>query len=152
MLKKFNGREKRSCFPVTAVGVLLVNPEGKILLGKRKEKFGQGMYGLPGGQVEKVELFFEAGSREVEEETGIKKDSITIEKFISVSYERIFEKDGLTVGVIAYTSEEPEDVNDEIGDWSWYSIDSLPENLFPPSERIIDNYKKGIIKNTELSW
>lgn len=55
---------------------LLLNPEGQVLLGKRKNSYKAGYYGLPGGRVEVNEPIAAAIQREVEEETGIKLDSL----------------------------------------------------------------------------
>ncbi len=51
--------------------VVLVNHEGKVLLGKRKNAYKSGMYGLPGGRIEYGEPMSEALAREVTEETGL---------------------------------------------------------------------------------
>jgi 8-oxo-dGTP diphosphatase len=51
---------------------ILVNPEGKILAGKRKNSYKAGYYGLPGGRIELNEPIEEAVRREVLEEVGIK--------------------------------------------------------------------------------
>lgn len=51
--------------------VLLINNENKILLGKRKNTYKSGSYGLPGGRIELNEPMSEAVRREVLEETGL---------------------------------------------------------------------------------
>lgn len=54
------------------VVVLLFNPDGDILIGKRKGSHGAGTWSLPGGKIEFLETAMETISRELEEETGIR--------------------------------------------------------------------------------
>lgn len=51
--------------------VVLCNSEGKVLLGKRKNAYKAGSFGLPGGRIELNEQMSDAVHREVLEETGI---------------------------------------------------------------------------------
>lgn len=143
-------RENR--VPIIAVGVLVFNSNGLVLLGERIEAFGRGTIGLPGGKVNKNETFAEAAVRETGEEAGILESDLVMGEYISVSYENIMGYDGLTVGVKAFTNGEPNNGNDEIGNWAWYSLDSLPDNLFPPSKRILENYKRGVVRDKQLPW
>lgn len=55
-----------------AIGVciLLIDKEN-VLLGKRKNSYKAGFYGLPGGRVEVGEKLSETASRELLEETGV---------------------------------------------------------------------------------
>ena len=53
-----------------AVDVFVVR-DGKLLLGKRKNTFGAGFWGLPGGHLEQKETIEQAGLRELNEETGL---------------------------------------------------------------------------------
>ena len=67
----------------TGVGIILLNKENKVFVGKRidnPKKFWQ----MPQGGVEKNESFFQAAKRELNEETGIK--SIKLIKKISGWY------------------------------------------------------------------
>jgi 8-oxo-dGTP pyrophosphatase MutT (NUDIX family) len=50
------------------LGVLVVDPQGRILLEKRSDS---GMWGLPGGAVDTGESITMAALREVKEETGL---------------------------------------------------------------------------------
>jgi len=53
------------------VCAILLNPQGKILMGKRKNGYKSGFFGFPGGRVEINERLLTAIKREVKEETGI---------------------------------------------------------------------------------
>ncbi len=56
-----------------SIGVcaVLFNTAGEVLVGKRKNSYKAGSYGLPGGRVEVNEPLVAAIVREVQEETGL---------------------------------------------------------------------------------
>lgn len=53
------------------VAIVLLNEQHQVWLGKRKNSYRAGDYGLPGGRVEPGESLADAAARELEEETGI---------------------------------------------------------------------------------
>lgn len=61
--------------PVAAVGGLIVNDEGLLLMVRRARDPGKGQWGLPGGFVDRGESIEEALYREVLEETQLKVTS-----------------------------------------------------------------------------
>ena len=54
---------------------------GKLLLGKRKNIYGAGTWGLPGGHLEFKEAMKTAASRELMEETGLKAENLEFVKY-----------------------------------------------------------------------
>jgi len=56
--------------PRVAVGAV-VKRESKVLLVKRRDAPGQGMWAIPGGSVELGETLRQAAEREIKEETGL---------------------------------------------------------------------------------
>src|SRR5689334_12292482 len=54
--------------PKPGLGIILLNAENKILLGKRKDC---SLYGIPGGYLEKFESWHVGAAREIKEETGV---------------------------------------------------------------------------------
>ena len=54
------------------VGIILLNNENKIFVGKRIDNQKGNYWQMPQGGIEKNENFFQAARRELEEETGIK--------------------------------------------------------------------------------
>jgi len=57
--------------PVAAVGSILTDPDGQVLLLVRARDPGKGLYGLPGGFVDAGETIEQALKREVLEEIGL---------------------------------------------------------------------------------
>ena len=66
--------------PVPGV-VVMIEKDGKVLLGKRAGGFGKGKWGLPQGYIEFDEDFLTAAIREVKEETGLE---VEIQSIINV--------------------------------------------------------------------
>ncbi len=137
----------------TGVGVgILILKNGKILLGKRHDDpekasslmHGEGTWTMPGGKFHFDELLHESAAREVLEETGIK---IRNPKVISISNDIVTDAHFVTVGFLVTEFEgEPKTMEpDEIAEWKWFSLDNLPAKLFPPSKKVLENYKDKII-------
>lgn len=53
------------------VGIVVRDSRGWILMGKRKNSYKSGYFGIPGGRVEPHEPLLDAAKRELEEETGL---------------------------------------------------------------------------------
>ena len=73
--------------PRVGLGVIVVNRDGKVLIGKRKGGHAP-YYSIPGGQLDLGETFEAGAIREVKEETGIEAE---IEK--SLGFDEDFEPD-----------------------------------------------------------
>ena len=57
--------------PVQAVGAVIVDSQGRLLMIRRGRDPGRGLWSLPGGRVEPGESLADALVREVHEETGL---------------------------------------------------------------------------------
>ena len=57
--------------PVVGVGLILVDPRGRVLLGNRIKAGEEPTWCLPGGHVEGGETIEQAAAREAAEEAGI---------------------------------------------------------------------------------
>lgn len=129
-------------------GILILR-DGKVLLGQRHEDpnkadselHGEGTRTMPGGKMHFWESFEDTCYRETLEETWLEIHKNTI-KIISITNDMVPDKHFVTIGFLAEDVEweaqamEP----DEITQWKWFDINSLPTPLFFPSEKVIKNY------------
>lgn len=130
------------------VGVMILKGD-QVLLGLRNSDRlkadsslgGQSTWTMPGGKMIYNESFEEAAVREVLEETGLK---ISTPRIICVNNDKNELAHFITVGLLAEVFKgEPHAMEpDEITEWQWYPLDRLPENMYFPSAKIIDNYNK----------
>lgn len=128
-------------------GVMVFNPEGKLLLGLRNsdpekadsEMHEEGTWTMPGGNIEYGETFEEAGIRETKEETGMDVKDLEV---ICVQTDKNEYAHYISVGMIAKSHEgipvamEP----NEIVKWEWFDLNNLPKNIFSASKKTIDCY------------
>ncbi len=129
-------------------GVIL-EKDGQILLGlrhpdpdKADSAFrSSGEWCLPGGKLEWGESFEDGAIRETLEETGIK---IKNPKVISVHNCKNEHAHFMTVGLVAeeWTGEAKVMEPDEIVEWQWFDINSLPTPRYFPSFEVIENFIK----------
>lgn len=116
--------------PRVGVGVL-VEKEGKILLGLRKGSHGAFTWAPPGGHLEFAEGVEECAKRELLEETGLRAVSCTLGSWVENVMEN-GKKHYITVFVIVNQFEgevqllEP----DKCDGWQWFSWNELPQPLF----------------------
>ena len=103
--------------------------DGKLLLGKRREAFGVGEWGLPGGHLEQNERFTEAARRELDEETGMSARDFIFENIINQPQG---EKHYIQIG---FRAEDPKGEPElrEPGrcyEWKWFNTNEFPKNIF----------------------
>jgi 8-oxo-dGTP diphosphatase len=131
------------------VGVMILK-DGMLLLGKRTPNSGSLLRGdntwtMPGGKLRFGEGIDDCAFREVLEETGVRVDKVGL-RLVSVSSDSAGDAHFVTIGFLSQkfdgspVAREPETVSE----WKWFRLDSLPDNLFFPSERIIRNYLDGV--------
>ena len=132
-LRQLEGKERPVC---TACGrvvyhdpkvsaVCVLAREGKVLLVRRGNEPGYGLWSLPGGYVDRGEALEEAAAREVLEETGLQ---VTIGALLGVFSER-----GRPVILVVYEARESGGkltAGSEALDLGFFSPDSLPPMAF----------------------
>lgn len=123
--------------PVKGVGVI-IERDGKILLGLRKGGRGAGTWGPPGGTLEDGETYESAAIRETFEETGLRVTFQRLDKYVG---SHMFQ-DGFrcTTGFVWANCPEGEPritEPDKCGQWRWFSWDRLPRQLFEPFQAYI---------------
>lgn len=103
---------------------------------------GEGTWTMPGGKIRFGESFEQAAARELTEETGLVGKSFQV---ICVSNDQIPNVHFITIGLYCddFTGEVMIMEPDEITEWRWFDFDKLPQNLFMPSRKMLDNYTKG---------
>ncbi len=128
--------------PKVGVGVMIFK-DGKILLGKRRWRHGDGEYALVGGSLEYMQSFEDCAKIEAMEEAGVQIKNI---KFLCVYNETTYPpRHGIMLGLTAeWESGEPRSLPEErITDWAWYDLDNLPKPIFLPADVMIQSYKTG---------
>ena len=120
------------------INVIIVR-DNKILLGKRKNIFGEGEYGLPGGHLELSENMQQAATRELLEETGLVCNSFI---FSNVANTPGTHGHYLQICFIAQDVEgEPKLMEPEkCYRWEWFLLSDLPKNIFRTHIPQIDAY------------
>lgn len=137
-------------------GVMILK-DNKVLLGKRHEDpdkadsevHGEGTWTMPGGKMHFGETFEDAAYRETLEETGIKINKEKL-KLVSLTNDVVEDAHFVTIGFLCEDFEgEPKVMEpDEITEWQWFSLDELPDSMFFPSKKVLQNYlDKEIYKN-----
>jgi 8-oxo-dGTP diphosphatase len=130
-------------------GVMIIR-DGKVLFGKRhsdpekadSELHGEGTWTMPGGKLEYGESFEEGAIREVQEETGLQLNDM---KVFCVNNDKNEFAHFVTIGLFSDNFDgEPKVMEpDEIVEWKWFDLNSLPTPIYFPSAKILENYKKG---------
>ncbi|TQI81298.1 ADP-ribose pyrophosphatase YjhB (NUDIX family) [Serratia fonticola] len=123
----------------TGVGVIIVNPQGQILLGKRCGTHAP-FWSIPGGHLDAGETFEQCAQREIAEETGLQIGTPT---FIGISnnLQTWLTEGKHTVSICMMVQhpggeavlKEPE----KCAQWRWCSPDDLPEPHFEASRMAI---------------
>lgn len=136
---------------VIKVGVgVMIKDGGKILLGHRVARYRDtgGIYEpdswtLPGGKQEYTETAVEAAIREVKEETNINLHNL---KVFGVSDDIQPDRHFVTIQFIAegYSGEPKVMEPNKLDEWRWFELSSLPKNLYSPSRKFIEDYKKNL--------
>ncbi len=106
---------------ITSIQTLTIPNDGsRVLLGKKKIRFGAGKWNGFGGKVEQGETIMRAAARELEEEAGIRATSLEPAGIIDLYYE----KEGLHIEGHVFTTYsfdgEPTESDEMIPQWFLY--------------------------------
>jgi ADP-ribose pyrophosphatase YjhB (NUDIX family) len=117
--------------PKVAV-ICIVPRDGQVLMIRRGTDLGYGLWGLPGGYVDRGEVVEKAAAREVWEETGL---VVETDDLIG-----LFSESGDPVMVAVYAARETGgtmEAGPEALEVEFFSIDALPELAFPRDREVL---------------
>lgn len=115
-----------------------------ILLGKRKNCYGEGTWALPGGHLEYGEMLIEAAQREIKEELGIEVPYLkllTITENISDTNHYVHCSFLAEEFVGEIQCMEP----DLCYEWRFFPLADLPKPFFTPHEKILKTYLNNVV-------
>lgn len=123
----------------TGVTLILTNPDGKVLLGKRKGSHGAGTWGFSGGHLELGEDPRIAALRELREETGIIYEDGLINLGFTLNE---FPTGERYIDLVFQTDKdcpaEPKVMEpNKCECWRWFDWNELPQPLFLPVENYL---------------
>ena len=140
---------KNQRFPRVGFGIMILNSKNQVLLGKRNDDpkkassklHGEGTWTMPGGKLEYDESFEEGARREVLEETDIRLNDVEI---ICVNNDKNEHAHFVTIGMFSdsFSGEAHVMEPDEIVEWKWFDLNKLPKNIYFPSAKVLENFKK----------
>jgi 8-oxo-dGTP diphosphatase len=128
--------EERS-LPVVIVALIHQN---RILLIKRSSGDYSGLWGLPGGKIEKDEHLSEAAIREIKEECGIDSE---FKKYLGIISEHLIENNNITKHFLLHVCELIPNEIRENEETKWFElseIDKIKEQLIPSDFYIIKKW------------
>ena len=143
-IKEVFGQQRPMCpscgrviFYDPKVAVICIVPrDGQVLMIRRGTDLGYGLWGLPGGYVDRGEVVEKAAAREVWEETGL-----VVETGDLIG---LFSESGDPVMVAVYAARETGgtmEAGPEALEVEFFSIDALPELAFPRDREVLARWK-----------
>lgn len=126
--------------PPPTVGLLIIN-DGRVVLGRRTNEPGPGLWSLPGGYIEYDEDFLSAARREAREETGL---AVEIDGIISVLSEFHLIRNFLTIYLLAHPTGGRIVPGDDLTDVDWFPMDEAVQKMgFPTEANLVSGIARG---------
>lgn len=131
--------------PRVGLGIIIVNKDGNILIGKRKGSHAQ-KYSIPGGHLDLGETFEQGAIREIKEETDL---NILEPKVIAITNNlETYKEEGkhyisVVLLVTKYSGELKNMEPGKCESWNWVNPKDLPQPHFDASSLSVKCYLKG---------
>lgn len=118
------------------VGVIVINNNNQVLLGRRTGNHGHGTWAFPGGHLEYAESPFDCAMRETKEETGLIITNLKQGPWVNTVFE---DSHYVTLFVSAsHTHGTPVALEpDKCESWYWFEWSNLPRPLFKTVESFV---------------
>lgn len=138
-------------YPRVGLGIIIVNKQGQILIGKRIGKHAP-KYSIPGGHLEIGETFEAGAIREIKEETDL--DIIDPQVIAVTNNLETYKEEGrhyvsVILLVKRYSGELKIMEPMKCEKWIWVDPRKLPEPHFDASVLGVSSYLKGIFYDKE---
>lgn len=129
---------------VVGVGVVVVGPDGRVLLGQAHD----GRWELPGGKVDPAEGFEQAAARELAEETALRAAPEDI-RILSVQISAKSDLTRLTAAAVTTAAEGTPTVTEphKIVRWDWFAPAEIPTALYPPSTAVLRAWRPDLTES-----
>ena len=120
--------------PFVGASAIVLDAQGRVLLGERQGAHGEGTWAFPGGKVDAGEDAAQTVARELHEETGLTATRVTPHAWTN----DLFEPEGLHYVTLHHLVEVEPGRAPEVREpekcrgWGWFAWDALPEPLFVP--------------------
>jgi putative (di)nucleoside polyphosphate hydrolase len=137
------------------VGAMLINPLGKVFVGRRAGPSYRNAWQMPQGAIDEGETPEDAVLRELAEETGTRKAKIVAEtpdwltydlppELIGVSWDGKYRGQTQKWFALRFSGSDSDFVLDnhrkpEFVDWRWVTMDELPVLIVPFKRRLYDD-------------
>ena len=121
----------------TVAAICIVERNGEVLMIRRSTDVGYGLWGLPGGYVDRGEVVERAAEREVWEETGLE---VEVGQLIG-----LLSDTGNPVIVAAYAARETGgtlEAGPEALEVGFFAVDRLPDLAFPRDREILSRWRE----------
>ncbi|MCX4528962.1 MULTISPECIES: NUDIX hydrolase [unclassified Streptomyces] len=127
---------------VVGVGLIVVGPDGRILLGQAHD----GRWELPGGKVDPGEGFEQAAARELAEETDLRVAPEGVSVFTVQLAPDAGDVTRLTAGAVTRGAEGEAVVTEphKIVRWEWFGEGEIPSALYAPSAAVLRAWRPGL--------
>jgi ADP-ribose pyrophosphatase YjhB (NUDIX family) len=120
-----------------SVGVIITNPDGKVLLLEHVLRPASG-WGIPGGFINASEQPEAAARREIREETGIELENLQLIRVRTLArhIEFLFRAESNDAGRV---------LSREIKGLGWFAVEEMPEEMSPVQKSTVEKVLRGEI-------